>query len=80
MYVLIYFIAGLSPLMLAAFEGHKKIACIIVEFGGDTNKRDICGRSALDLATECCKDEIRDYLETVTLSKLKTGMHHLLHN
>lgn len=62
--------------MLAAFEGHLKVTKVIVDFGGDTNNRDICNRSALDWATENNKEEVINYLETLTLSKLKTGMYY----
>ncbi|KAG8178022.1 hypothetical protein JTE90_011652 [Oedothorax gibbosus] len=66
-------ITGLSPLMLAAFEGHLKMTQVIVDFGGNINNQDICNRSALDWAIENNKEEVRDYLETLTISKLKTG-------
>ncbi|GFQ74019.1 ankyrin repeat and SAM domain-containing protein 6 [Trichonephila clavata] len=62
-------VTGLSPLMLAACEGLKKVVQIFIENGSDTNKTDISGRSALDLAVECCKQEVIIYLEGITTSK-----------
>ncbi|GFT78830.1 ankyrin repeat and SAM domain-containing protein 6 [Nephila pilipes] len=62
-------VTGLSPLMLAVCKGFKKIVQIIVENGCDMKKIDICGRSALDLAVECCEQEIILYFESITTSK-----------
>ncbi|KFM56677.1 Ankyrin repeat and SAM domain-containing protein 6, partial [Stegodyphus mimosarum] len=49
--------------MLAAYNGHKEIAQIIIESGGNANKVDICGRTALDIARVCNKIEVKAYLE-----------------
>ncbi|GIY23979.1 ankyrin repeat and SAM domain-containing protein 6 [Caerostris extrusa] len=62
-------VTGLSPLMLAASEGQKKILEIIVENGSDIYKTDICGKSALDLAISCCKQEIVLFLESIMALK-----------
>ncbi|GIX91368.1 ankyrin repeat and SAM domain-containing protein 6 [Caerostris darwini] len=62
-------VTGLSPLMLAASEGQKKILEIIIENGSDIYKTDICGKSALDLAISCCKQEIVLFLESIMALK-----------
>ncbi|GFY38185.1 ankyrin repeat and SAM domain-containing protein 6 [Trichonephila inaurata madagascariensis] len=62
-------VTGLSPLMLAACEGLKKVVQIIIENSCDTKTTDTCGRSALDLAVECSNQEVIIYLEGITTSK-----------
>ncbi|KAF8793386.1 Ankyrin repeat and SAM domain-containing [Argiope bruennichi] len=62
-------VTGLSPLMLAAYGGRKKIAQIIVESGSDTTKTDICNQSAMDFAITCFHQEIILFLESVMVSK-----------
>ena len=57
--------------MLAACYGYRTIVKILIEYGSDANVTDICGRTALDLATLCCREDVIVFLKNVTQETLK---------
>ncbi|RUS71201.1 hypothetical protein EGW08_021037 [Elysia chlorotica] len=65
--------SGLTPLMIAALNGHMTTAQIIIEKGGDPNMINVCGKTALEIATIRDKREVRGYLDRKTTNKPKTS-------
>ena len=58
--------------MIAALNGHMTTAQIIIEKGGDPNMTNVCGKTALEIATIRDKREVRGYLDRKTTNKPKT--------
>lgn len=73
-------ITGLTPLMLAACNGFKSTSEILIEFGCDPNITDICDRTALDLATVCCRYDVIAFLANMTQPTLKKYIGNVLHD
>lgn len=57
--------------MLASCNGHRTVVEILIEYGTDPNVTDICGHTALDFATLCCKEDIIIFLKNVTEETFK---------
>lgn len=57
--------------MLASCNGRRTIVEILIEYGSDANVTDICGRTALDLATLCYREDVVIFLKNVTQETLK---------
>ncbi|KAH8019995.1 hypothetical protein HPB51_023870 [Rhipicephalus microplus] len=60
------FVAGTSPLMLAASGGHLRVAQMLMDHGADPNQQNIYGNTALDIATACSNMEAAEYLRSIT--------------
>ncbi|GFS05851.1 ankyrin repeat and SAM domain-containing protein 6 [Elysia marginata] len=65
--------SGLTPLMIAALNGHMTTAQIIIEKGGDPNMTNVCGKTALEVASVRDKREVKGYLDRKTTNKPKTS-------
>lgn len=65
--------SGLTPLMIAALNGHMTTAQIIIEKGGDPNMVNVCGKTALEIASIRDKREVKGYLDRKTTNKPKTS-------
>ncbi len=66
-----YFEEGITFLMVAVSTGKLEIVKLLVELGADVNAESIYGDSALLMAAfQSCQDMI-DYLEPLTSSKIR---------
>ncbi|KAL3858771.1 hypothetical protein ACJMK2_009024 [Sinanodonta woodiana] len=59
----------ITPLMVAALNGHMTTAQILIERGGDPNITDVCGKTALEIASVRGKREVTGYLDRKTTNK-----------
>ncbi|KAG0429330.1 hypothetical protein HPB47_023735 [Ixodes persulcatus] len=57
---------GTTALMLCAASGHLQAAQALIEHGADPDLKDMCGKTALDIAVACTKMEVAEFLRTKT--------------
>lgn len=65
---------GTTPLMCSAMNGHTVTAQALVERGCDPNVEDINGKTALQLAVDQGKKEVRSFLDRKTTNKSRMGI------
>lgn len=58
--------AGLTPLMIAAFDNHDMITTLLLKSGANPDLKDVDGKTALTLATENQADKARAVLTGTT--------------
>ncbi|CAN7991345.1 unnamed protein product, partial [Ixodes hexagonus] len=57
---------GTTALMLCAAGGHLQPAQALIEHGADPDLKDMCSKTALDIAVACAKMEVAEFLRTKT--------------
>ncbi|XP_076808592.1 ankyrin repeat and SAM domain-containing protein 6-like [Clavelina lepadiformis] len=58
-----------TPLMIAALTGQLPMARLLVDRGANANFKNKQGKTALEIATDCEKTEVRGYLDRKTTDK-----------
>ena len=65
---------NLTPLMLAAINGHLDAVRVLVEFGANPNLRDILGNTALEYSAKRNHSRVESYLrDRTSFFRVPTG-------
>lgn len=68
-----YYLSGLSALMVAATNGHRTIAKILVEHNVNVHATNVSCKTALDMAIQKGRRQIRCYLDQAMTNQKASG-------